>query len=534
MRAGAYTVHQSLTAEAAAALQLSLGLARRRGHAQVTPLHVAYTLLGGSEPPPSSSSPRLFTTIAASAPAYGLLVRACARSRRQTHPAQQCRALELCFNVALNRLPTGTANAGGLGSSPSPATSFAASLLQQQPASPTLSNALVAALKRAQANQRRGCVELQTQPSPPPPPPGQPQPHSTTSPSHHQQQQPVLTIKVELDHLIVSILDDPSVSRVMREAGFSSAAVKASLEEESAAMLAALGNHQVHHHGASSTPPSSHHPPAAAGVVLPPRHFFLLDPYGGGGFPAHAGACSGAPWAAPFPSVHSRHPPEPDDVNSEPPCEAEAEDVRAIVEVMTRRRGRRRRANPVVVADSAAAAEACVAELVRRVERGGDVPDELRGARVLRLHLSRARVRLMTRADADAWAAGLRRSVAGSNSTGAGGGLVIYVGDMRWAVDDSSDDDHARGRDLQGPSSSGSFSPAAHLAAELARLLADLRLRAAPRAWLLAAASYATFMRCQRSSLDVTWGLQPVSVPAGAGGGGGLGLELGPRAATAR
>ena len=189
------------------------------------------------------------------------------------------------------------------------------------------------------------------------------------------------------------------------------------------------------------------------------------------------------------------------------------------------------------LASSAPAAEACVAELVRRVERGGDVPDELRGARVLRLHLSRARVRLMTRADADAWAAGLRRSVAGSNSTGAGGGLVIYVGDMRWAVDDSTDDDdddHARGRGLQGPSSSsGSFSPAAHLAAELARLLADLRLRATSRAWLLAAASYATFMRCQRSSLDVTWGLQPVSVPAGAGGGG-LGLELGPRAATAR
>ena len=81
MRAGGYTVHQSLTAEAAAVLKLSLGLARRRGHAQVTPLHVAYTLLGASEPSPS---PRLFTSTAASAPAYGLLMRACARSRSRS------------------------------------------------------------------------------------------------------------------------------------------------------------------------------------------------------------------------------------------------------------------------------------------------------------------------------------------------------------------------------------------------------------------------------------------------------------------
>ena len=198
--------------------------------------------------------------------------------------------------------------------------------------------------------------------------------------------------------------------------------------------------------------------------------------------------------------------------------------MRAILEVMLTRRQGRRRANPVVVGDSASVAEASVAELMRRMERG-DVPDELRGARVLRLHLSHVHVRLMTRADVDAWAADLRRSVGAATGTdNTGAGLVIYVGDMRWAVDSSNDD--ARG-----------FSPAAHLAAELARLLGELRLRAAShghggRAWLVAAASYGTFMRCQRSSLEVTWDLQPVSVPAGAGGG--LDLELGPRAATAR
>jgi len=101
----------------------------------------------------------------------------------------------------------------------------------------------------------------------------------------------------------------------------------------------------------------------------------------------------------------------------------------------------------------------------------------------------------MTRADMDAWAADLRRSVGAATGTdNTGAGLVIYVGDMRWAVDSSNDD--TRG-----------FSPAAHLAAELGRLLGELRLRAAEhgqggRAWLVAAASYGTFMRCQRSSLE--------------------------------
>ncbi|CAD6226305.1 unnamed protein product [Miscanthus lutarioriparius] len=47
----------------------------------------------------------------------------------------------------------------------------------------------------------------------------------------------------------------------------------------------------------------------------------------------------------------------------------------------------------------------------------------------------------MTRADMDAWAADLRRSVGAATGTdNTGAGLVIYVGDMRWAVDSSSDD----------------------------------------------------------------------------------------------
>ncbi|XP_058067865.1 protein SUPPRESSOR OF MAX2 1-like [Magnolia sinica] len=168
MRAGLTTIQQTLTPEAATILNHSIAEAARRGHGQTTPLHVAATLLG---------SPT------------GYLREACIRSHPNSSHPLQCRALELCFSIALDRLQSG--HGGG------------------EPGSgrlnPPISNALMAALKRAQAHQRRGCPE--------------------------QQQQPLLAVKVELEQLIISILDDPSISRVMREASFSSPAVKAAIEQ---------------------------------------------------------------------------------------------------------------------------------------------------------------------------------------------------------------------------------------------------------------------------------------------------------------
>ncbi|GAB4856293.1 hypothetical protein Ancab_014221 [Ancistrocladus abbreviatus] len=165
MRSGGCTNQQALTPEAASVVKQAVILARRRGHAQVTPLHVANTMLSASS---------------------GILRSACLQSH--SHPLQ-CRALELCFNVALNRLPTSTSNP----------------ILGPHSHQPTISNALVAAFKRAQAHQRRGSIE--------------------------NQQQPILAVKIELEQLIISILDDPSVSRVMREAGFSSTLVKGKVEQ---------------------------------------------------------------------------------------------------------------------------------------------------------------------------------------------------------------------------------------------------------------------------------------------------------------
>uniref|UniRef100_A0A803MXW5 Clp R domain-containing protein n=1 Tax=Chenopodium quinoa TaxID=63459 RepID=A0A803MXW5_CHEQI len=148
MRSQGCTIQQALTTEAAAVVKQAVALAKRRGHAQVTPLHVAHTMLSVSS---------------------GLLRAACLQSH--SHPLQ-CRALELCFNVALNRLPTSTS---GPMLGPHSA----------QHHHPSIANALVAAFKRAQAHQRRGSIE--------------------------NQQQPLLAVKIELEQLIISILDDPSV-----------------------------------------------------------------------------------------------------------------------------------------------------------------------------------------------------------------------------------------------------------------------------------------------------------------------------------
>ncbi|CAL9110931.1 unnamed protein product [Musa textilis] len=423
MRTGACTLQQALTAEAASVLKHSLGLARQRGHAQVTPLHVAATLL-------SSSSA-----------ASNLLRRACLKSQPH-HPAShplRCRALELCFNVALNRLPT----------TPPPSSG---PLLTSQP---SLSNALIAALKRAQAHQRRGCIELQQQ---------------QLQQQQQQQQQPLLGIKVELEQLIISILDDPSVSRVMREAGFSSTCVKNNLEEESSVLLGQsspflLESHKdIINHGSS----------------------FWQSPL--------FKLCSQQSAPFPVPSSHK-------------------EDLSAVLEVMLRKQGRK--TNAVVVGDSISMAEGIVTELMAKIERG-DVLDELKAAHFIKLQLSYVHLRLMSRSDVDLKVSDLRRKISSLASDRVGGcGVIIYAGDLRWAVDEETKD--GRG-----------FLPVEHMVAELGRLLSECRSSSISnggatvnrKVWLLATASYQTYMRCQMR-LETQWNLQAVVVPSG-----GLALTL--------
>ncbi|KAJ8532445.1 hypothetical protein K7X08_012368 [Anisodus acutangulus] len=162
------SARQCLTEEAARALDDAVEVARRRSHGQTTSLHAVSALLGL----PSST-----------------LRDACARARSCAYsPRLQFRALELSVSVSLDRLSS-------------------AKTLDEPP----ISNSLMAAIKRSQANQRR---------------------HPDTFHIYQQLQQQnssnfsISTLKVELKHFILSILDDPIVSRVFGEAGFRSCDIK--------------------------------------------------------------------------------------------------------------------------------------------------------------------------------------------------------------------------------------------------------------------------------------------------------------------
>ncbi|KAL2317492.1 hypothetical protein Fmac_031368 [Flemingia macrophylla] len=170
---------QCLTDEAARALDDAVAVARRRSHSQTTSLHAVSALLAL----PSSA-----------------LRDACSRARSAAttsrfsssfSPRLQFRALELSVGVSLDRLPSSKTSADD---------------------GPPVSNSLMAAIKRSQANQRR-------------------HPESFHAFQHGVAASAATTsfLKVEMKHFVLSILDDPIVSRVFAEAGFRSCDVKLAL-----------------------------------------------------------------------------------------------------------------------------------------------------------------------------------------------------------------------------------------------------------------------------------------------------------------
>ncbi|CAH8364279.1 unnamed protein product [Eruca vesicaria subsp. sativa] len=432
MRTGAYTVHQTLTPEAASVLKQSLTLARRRGHSQVTPLHVASTLL-------TSTRSNLFR-------------RACLKShpftalgRQMSHPSLHCRALELCFNVALNRLPT----------NPNP-------LFQTQP---SLSNALVAALKRAQAHQRRGCVEQQ----------------------QSQQNQPFLAVKVELEQLVVSILDDPSVSRVMREAGLSSVSVKGNIDDDSSVVSPVFygSSSSV---GVFSSPcsPTSSENNQGGGTLSPNpskiwhghlsnHHSFEQNPF------FH------------FPKGKTFAPEQASPVR---------EDANPVIEVLLGKKNNKKR-NTIIVGDSISQTEGVVAKLMGRIDRG-EVPDDLKQTHFIKFQFSQVGLNFMKKEDIEGQVRELKRKI-DSFTSWSSKGVIVCLGDLNWAA-------------WSGENSalSSSYSASDHLVEEIGRLVYEYSNSGA-KVWLLGTASYQTYMRCQvkQPPLDVQWALQAVSIPSG-------------------
>lgn len=416
MRTGICTIPQALTPEATTVVKQAVTLARRRGHAQVTPLHVASAMLASST---------------------GLLRRSCLQSH--SHPLQ-CKALELCFNVALNRLPAST-------SSP---------LLSPHTPHPSLSNALVAAFKRAQAHQRRGSVE--------------------------NQQQPILALKIEVEQLIISILDDPSVSRVMREAGFSSTQVKNRVEQAVSLEVCSQAQKAPNNHPKDQSVNTSNTPKPLA---LGSSNVSL--------------------------SLHSGLAGPPAQSNNKPAEPAHANDVVSVMEAMM---GKRR--NTIVVGECVASAEAVVRGVMEKLERGhsngSSVELTMRSPPIQFMSLPILSMRNSSRDEVEQRLVELRGVV--KSCVGRSLGVVLYLGDVQGVCEMWLNFVEHRRRMMM----SYSYCPLEHIVMEVKKWVCGGGVgEVNKRVWLLGVATLRTYMKCKAGhpSLETVWELHPLTVPAG-------------------
>ncbi|KAI4347768.1 hypothetical protein L6164_008551 [Bauhinia variegata] len=394
MRAGICNIQlQALTPEAATIVKQAVNLATRRGHAQVTPLHVASAMLATST---------------------GLLRRACLQCH--SHPLQS-KALELCFNVALNRLPASTGSP----------------LLGPHYSIPSLSNALVAAFKRAQAHQRRGSIE--------------------------NQQQPILALKIEVEQLIISILDDPSVSRVMREAGFSSTLVKTRVEQ---AVSVEVSSQRPPSRSQSNKEITSKPQALNGGAVS-----LSSSPFG------HFGVSL----MKPFDHIKNT-----DDVTS------------VLSEILNKRR------NTVILGENLASAEGVARGVMERFERG-NIPGDLKYMQFV--SLPHSSFRNISREEVEQKLVEIRCLM----KSYVGRGVVLYLGDLKWLFDFWSNYCEKR--------TSNYYSSVEHIVMELEKLVSGSG--ESSRMWLMGIATFTTYMKCKtcHPSLEALWDLHPFTIPVG-------------------
>ncbi|MED6106585.1 hypothetical protein PIB30_005869 [Stylosanthes scabra] len=403
MRTGSCSVQQGLTPEAASIVKQAVALAKRRGHAQVTPLHVANTMLSVSN---------------------SLLRTACLQSH--SHPLQ-CKALELCFNVALNRLPAST-------SSPMLGNHHPHHHHSQ---CPSISNALVAAFKRAQAHQRRGSIE--------------------------NQQQPLLAVKIELEQLIISILDDPSVSRVMKEAGFSSTQVKSNVEQAVSLEICSQNNNNNNN--------KNNNPSSGSGNI----------------------------------NKSKDHKSDGDDNNinnSKVLDPIRDEDVSSVIENLVSQRRR----TLVIVGECVKTLEGVVRRVMEKVEKGqvSDDDESIRGIKFLTLSLSS--LSNLSRLEVEQKVEEIRSLSSKMNSNN-NKGCVLYLGDLKWVFD------YYKG---QGMMSRVCYSPVDHMIMEIAKMVSSNNNNNG-RFWLMGIATFQAYMRCKNGhpSMETLWGLHPITIPAG-------------------
>ncbi|KAI3982211.1 hypothetical protein MKX01_019117 [Papaver californicum] len=406
MRAGLSTIQQTLTPEAASVLNHSIAEAARRNHGQTTPLHVAATLL---------SSPT------------GYLRQACIRSHPNSSHPLQCRALELCFSVALERLPSAqNSSPGGL--------------------EPPISNALMAALKRAQAHQRRGCPE--------------------------QQQQPLLAVKVELEQLIVSILDDPSVSRVMREASFSSPAVKTTIEQSLNSTSSVVKSSSSSIGSGLGFRPSPMAAAANRNLYLNPRLQQQQQQQQG---------------------------------SSDQSGQQRKDEVKKVFDVFFKTKKR----NPVLVGDSEP--EPVMKELLQKIdnkELGGE--GILRNVQVITLDIEFTADRTQISAKVKELGDSIETRLSSTS-----GGVILNLGDLKWLVEQNQASGGVLGSNpMQQQQMVSEMGKTA--VAEMGKLLERFGEGSNGKLWLIGTATCETYLRCQvyHPTMENDWDLQAVPVAA--------------------
>ncbi|EEF29205.1 ATP binding protein, putative [Ricinus communis] len=313
----------------------------------------------------------------------------------------------------------------------------------------------MAALKRAQAHQRRGCPE--------------------------QQQQPLLAVKVELEQLIISILDDPSVSRVMREASFSSPAVKATIEQ-------------------SLSMNSSSNSSSGAGG-------------GGGGGCGVSNSSSfgfgfrtpGAVMQVPVPGHATANRnlyvnPRLQQGSVAQSGQQRNEEVKRVVDILLKNKKR----NPVLVGESEP--EMVVKELLKRIENKEIGEGLLKNVHVIHLEKD-----FLDKAQISSKIVELGDSIETRIGDLDCGGVILDLGDLKWLVEQAVSFPATAGVQQQQQIVSDAGKVAV---SEMGKLLTRFGERSNGRVWLIGTATCETYLRCQvyHPSMENDWDLQAVPI----------------------
>jgi hypothetical protein len=191
--------------------------------------------------------------------------------------------------------------------------------------------------------------------------------------------------------------------------------------------------------------------------------------------------------------------------NNNFPLQSCKEDVKLVFDVLLRKNKK----NVVIVGDTVSLTEGLVDELMEKFERN-EVPNELKKTHFVKFHLGSISLKFMKREEVEINVLRvLKRKI--SDYVALGVGAVFYVGDLKWIVND--DDDYG---------DESTFNHVDYLVDEIGKLFCGEEINNG-KIWLIATASYQSYMRCQIRvpCFENQWCLQAVPVPIG-----GLGLSL--------